>query len=214
MSYMAETYMLQALQTGLASIRQTPTQLADILTALNANELAAAQSWFGNLNLGNSNIPNTNRLIIAPGFPMAPEQLPFIGVTVADESQITEQTGIGLEYYTLTDSSGVVTETRGLRFSGTLKATIYTPNADLIVWISSVCKWALMTQFDWLGSDAGGGMNNIQIRLGDYEPQPGFLPIFTFARGISISAEYDLVFSTVPPLITSTTTTPTFSVYK
>lgn len=208
---MAETYMLQALQNGFSSIKQNPAQLAEILTALNANELAVAQQWFGNLNLTSANIPNTNRLIIAPGFPNAPEQLPFIGVTIADERQIPEQTGIGLGYYTVTDpNTGVITETRGARFQGTIKATIYTPNADLIVWLSTVCKWSLLSQYDWLGSDAGGGLNNIQVYLGDYEPPPGFLPIFTFARGVFLQAEYDQVFTTQPQPITSATITGTF----
>lgn len=213
MSMMAETYMLQALRNGFSSIKQNPAQLADILTALNADELAVAQQWFGNLNLTSANIPNTNRLIIAPGFPNAPELLPFIGVTVAEERQLTEQTGIGLNYYeTIDPTTGAITRTRGARFSGTLKATIYTPNADLAIWLSAVCKWALLSQYDWFASDEVG-MNNISITVGDFEPQPGFLPIFTFARGVFLSAEYDQVFTETPHPITSLIADGSFSIY-
>lgn len=203
---MAETYILQALQTGITSIRGNTAQLDNILTALNANEMAAAKAWFAD---------TTKRIFVAPGFPMAPEQLPFIGITVADESQIESQTGIGLEYSTSVDGSGNIIDTRGARFQGTVKATIYTPNADLVVWLSTVCKWSLLTQYDWLGSDNGGGMNNITIRTGDYEPQPGFLPIFTFARGVFVTAEYDMIFvpaTNIAP-ITSNTFSPSFTTY-
>ncbi|UOF90777.1 hypothetical protein LSG31_00395 [Fodinisporobacter ferrooxydans] len=200
---MAETYMLQALQNGLASIRSNPSQLADILTALNANELSAAQQWFGNAN---------NQIIIAPGFPMKPEQLPFIGITVGNDDQIESQTGIGLDYYTSTDSgSGIITQYRGAPFNGAIKGTIYTTNADLIVWLSAVCKWSLLSQYDWLGSDNGGAMRNIRIGLGDYEPSPGFLPIFSFARGVYLYGEYDCVFTTQPQAITSDSVTGSFS---
>jgi hypothetical protein len=195
---MAETFMLQALQNGLLNVRQNPAILDEVLTALNPNELAAAKVWFSN--------PKT-KLYIAPGFPQAPEQLPFIGVTMAEEGQIESQTGIGLDYYS--DNEGK--NYRGARFKGTLKATIYTPNADLIVWISTVLKWSLLSQYDWF--DETAGFNNIQTKLGDYEPSPGFLPIFTFARGIFLSAEYDLVFTSIPETITSGTVAGDFNIY-
>lgn len=188
---MAETYLLQAMQAGINSIRQNPSQLASVLSALNDNELASATQWF---------LDPRNMIIVAPGFPMETTHLPFIGVTIADERQIGEQTGIGLDYYTITGPDGTV-QTRGARFSGTLKATIYTPDANLIIWISTVCKWALLAQFDWFGNQ---GFNNLSVSLGDFEPSPQFLPIFTFARGVMLSGEYDLVFTETPLLSTTT----------
>jgi hypothetical protein len=191
---MAETYLLQALQAGINSIRQNTTQLADILSALSPNELTAAQTWFAN---------PANTITIAPGFPSETTPLPFIGVTVADETQILEQTGIGLDYYNEIDAQGNVIQHRGARFIGQLKATIYTQNADLIVWLSAVCKWSLLTQYDWFGEQ---GFNNVQIGLGDFEPSPQFLPFFTFARGVFLRGEYDQTFKNTPSLITSTQT--------
>jgi hypothetical protein len=185
---MAETYFLQALQAGIRSIQQDTEQLAYILTALSDDELNAAKEWFGNLE---------NVITVAPGFPMETTRLPFIGVTIADDTQIEGQTPIGLDYYTVTNPDGTVTETRGARFNGFLKGTIYTPDANLIVWISTVCKWALLAQFDWLGDQ---GFNNLNISLGDFEPSPQFLPIFTFARGIFLRGEYDAVFLKTPQI--------------
>ncbi|KIL42076.1 hypothetical protein SD70_02515 [Gordoniibacillus kamchatkensis] len=211
---MAETYVLQALQRGFQQVQQNPALLDDILSALNANELAAAKGWFGNLNLTAANIANKNRLIIAPGFPAAPEQLPFIGVTVAEGGQIEGQTGIGLQYYTVSDDAGNVVNARGARFNGSIKATIFTPNADLIIWLSQVCLWALLTQYDWFASDDGGGMNEIVIRIGDYEPQPIFLPTYTFARGVFLNAEFDIVFTTSATPITSSIVSGSFETYQ
>jgi hypothetical protein len=185
---MAETYLLQALQAGIISIRQNPSQLAYILSALNPTELASATQWFSN---------PANAITIASGFPMETAHLPFIGVTVAEETQIQSQTGIGLEYYTIANLDGTSTSVRGARFSGSLKATIYTPDANLIVWISTVCKWALLAQFDWLGEQ---GFNDLNVSIGDFEPSPNFLPIFTFARGIILRGEYDVVFLTTPAI--------------
>lgn len=200
---MAETYMLQAISNGLDQVRQNPEILDDILDALNENELAATKAYFGNAN---------NKIFIAPGFPQQTNQLPFIGVTTADENQIVEQTPIGLEYYEGVDNNGNTVQYRGARFNGLLKATIYTPNADLLIWLSVVLKWSLLSQFDWFGSDEGGGMNNIQIGLGDYEPQPQFFPEFVFSRGVFLRAEYDQVFKGIPQLITSTQTTGNFQI--
>lgn len=196
---MAETYLLQAMQAGINSVQQNPSQLASVLSALNTEELASAQQWFSN---------TANRITIAPGFPMETASLPFIGVTVANEDQIESQTGIGLDYYAMTDGS----MQRGARFSGALKATIYTPDANLIIWISTVCKWSLLTQFDWLGEQ---GFNQITISVGDFEPSPQFLPIFTFARGVILRAEYDLIFTDLPTTpISSTTVSGNFQVYE
>jgi hypothetical protein len=45
------------------------------------------------------------------------------------------------------------------------------------------------------------GFNNISISIGDFEPQPQFLPTFTFARGIFLRAEYDQVFIESPQIL-------------
>lgn len=200
---MAETYMLYALSNGFSAIKDPATAsktLPDILSALNANELNAAIQWFTD--------PN-KPVIIAPGFPSDPAQLPFIGVTVANDGQKAEETGIGLAYYRRDNSDGTKSDVRGLRFAGNIKATIYTPDANLIIWLSCVCKWALMTNYDYFNDE---GLNNVQIGLGDYEPSPEFLPIFSFARGIFLTADYDCTFTQVPTGGTSVKVTPTFNV--
>jgi hypothetical protein len=191
----AETYLLQALQAGFDSIRNDPSQLASVLFALNDQELAAATQWFSDAN---------NVVVVAPGFPMETSVLPFIGVTIAEETQIEGQTPIGLDYYTVDNGDGTVTETRGTRFTGSLKATIYSPDANLVVWISAVAKWAIIAQFDWLGEQ---GFNNINVGLGDFEPAPGFLPVFTFNRGLFVRAEYDFIFLKVPTITPITSIT-------
>lgn len=200
MTMMAETFLLQVLQNGFSSIRNQPSQLNDILDALNDNEILSASTYFSN---------PKNKITIAPGFPSEPAHLPFIGVTLADDNQITEQTGIGLNYYETTDASGNITQLRGTRFRGVIKGTIYSPNADVVVWLSVICKWAMLSQFDWLAENAG--LNEIQIRMGDYEPQPGFLPIFTFARGVFLTAEYDSVFKEQPSRIQGSSATGSYS---
>lgn len=192
---MAETYLLQAVQAGINSIRQNPSQLASVLSALNNAELAAAIKWFSD---------PRNVITIAPGFPMETTHLPFIGVTIADENQLSDQTGIGLSYYTVSNPDGTTTSTRGARFLGALKATIYTPDANLIVWISTVVRWSLLAQFDWLGEQ---GFNNLMISVGDFEPSPQFLPIFTFSRGVILRGEYDIVFLTTPDIETVSSVT-------
>lgn len=190
----AETYLLQALRAGINSIMQDPSQLDDILIALNENELASAKQWFSN---------PSNVITVAPGFPMETSTFPFIGVTIADDSQMEGQTGIGLDYYEIENPDGSFTSTRGARFLGTLKATIYTPDANLLIWISALCKWSILAQFDWLGEQ---GFNNINVSLGDFEPSPEFLPIFTFARGLVVRGEYDFVFTKTPQAISYTYT--------
>ena len=201
---MYETYMLQALDNGINAVRQDTTKLADILDALNPAELAAAQAYFGDSGI---------EIYVAPGFPMEPSRMPFIGVTVANEEQIAGQTPIGLAYERIDNGDGTWTDVKGARFQGTLKATIYTSNADLIMWLSAVCSWALLSQIDTIFSETAG-MNNILTGLGDYEPSPSWLPIFTFARGVWLSGEYDKTYLVIPPIITSAMATGTFSAFR
>jgi len=54
-------------------------------------------------------------------------------------------------------------------------------------------------------------MNNIQQGLGDYEPSPSWLPLFTFARGVWLSGEYDKTYLCTPPIVTSASVTGTFT---
>ncbi len=198
MGMMAETYVLQAIQNGLASIAGNTAQLAEILDALNTSELAAAQSYFGN--------PAANKIIVAPGFPMEPTQLPFIGVTVANAEQSMRHAPIGLQM-AMTHSGSTWVNTQGAVFDGTIKCTLYTPNADLVIWLSEIMAWAMLSQFA-LFTNAGFG--NLQVVLGDYEPQPAFLPIFTFARGVFLRALFTKSFTTAPlQSITSATVTLT-----
>jgi len=198
---MTESYMLQALVNGIQSVQQNPALLADILDALNEAELQAAQSYFGN--------PET-QIYLSPGFPMEAAQMPFIGVTIANESQITEQTPIGLVYERVNNGDGTWTDIKGARFNGTLKATIYSPNADLVIWLSAICSWSLLSQYNYFNEY---GIGNIQTGLGDFEPSPQWLPMFTFARGILLSAEYDKTFTVSPTIVTSQLATGNFSVY-
>ncbi len=135
--------------------------------------------------------------------------MPFIGVTVAEDSQIVEQTPIGLVYERINNGDGTWTDVMGAPFRGTFKATIYTPNADLIVWLSAICSWALLTQYNWFVNTLG--MRNLQIGLGDYEPSLQWLPNLVFARGVWLSAEFDKTFTGAPTIITSSSTTGTFS---
>lgn len=195
---LAETYVLQAIQNGITSIQQNTAQLADILDALNANELAAAQRYFG---------AATTKITVAPGFPMEPTQLPFIGVTVANADQNMGQTPIGMMADMVVNSDGTYTVVQGARFNGSIKCTIYTPNADLIVWLSEIALWSLLSQYALF---TNAGMGRLQTSIGDYEPSPGFLPIFTFARGVFLSAQYTKTFSSVP-VQTLTSATVTFT---
>lgn len=196
---MYETYMLQALANGIQSIQKNVSQLSDILDALNTSELAAAQSFFGNAQ---------NKIYIAPGFPADATRMPFVGVTVASEEQIPDQTPIGLAYERINNGDGTWSDIKGARFKGVVKATIYTPNADIMMWLSAVCSWAILSQYDFFSNTAG--MNNLQSGLSDYEPQPVWLPSFVFTRGIWLSAEYDKTYVATPHVITSATSTATF----
>lgn len=186
---MTETYMLTALANGIKSVQQNPALLKDILDALSLKELQAAQAYFGN--------PST-KIYLAPGFPMEPHQMPFIGVTIANEEQIQEQTPIGLAYDRIQNEDLTWTDVKGARFRGMLKATIYSPNADLVIWLSAICSWALLSQYDYLNES---GLGNISTGFGDFEPSPGFLPLFTFNRGLFLSAEYDKTFTVSPTLV-------------
>lgn len=197
---MYETYMLQALTNGLQSIQKNTAQLSDILDALNPSELAAAQNYFGN---------PVNKIYIAPGFPSDPARMPFIGVTVANEEQIPEQTPVGFAYGRIENQDGTWTDVKGARFRGIIKATIYTPNADVLMWLSAICSWSLLSQYDFFANI--GEMSNLQSGLGDFEPQPVWLPTFIFCRGIWLSAEYDKTYISNPPVITSTYTSATFT---
>lgn len=196
---MAETYMLQALSNGINQVRSNTSLLTDILDALNPNELNAAKTYFGDA---------TKTITIAPGFPSSTNVLPFIGVTVANDATIPSQMGIGNAYYRVENADNTFSDRMGARFSGNIKGTIYTPNADLIVWLSAVCKWSLLTNIGWFDDTAG--LNNVQISLGDYEPSPDFLPVFTFARGVFLSGEYDSTFTVTPSGATSATINPGF----
>lgn len=209
---MYETYMLQALTNGLQSVQQDPSQLADILDALNPDELAAAQNYFSSLMINPvGNLPKgQSRIYVAPGFPMETGKMPFIGVTVANDEQIPTQTPIGLAYQRINNGDGTWTDVRGARFRGTLKATIYTPNADLVVWLSAICSWALLSQMDAIFIELAG-MSTVLIGSGDYEPSPSWLPLFVFARGVWLSGEYDKTYINVPPMITSANITGTFT---
>ena len=176
MSMMAETYMLQALQQGIASIQQNTAQLTTILDALSPQELASAQNYF-----------KTVKITIAPGFPQQQTDMPFIGVTLATAQQSTQRTPIGWTSQTIDNGDGTSTEVMGIVFDGVIKATIYTPNADVIVWLSEVVTWSLAV-FASIFWNAGFG--NVEIGMGDYEPSPDFLPVITFARGVTLSATW------------------------
>lgn len=195
---MTESYMLTALSNGIQSVQQNPALLGDILDALSLSELQAAQAYFGN---------KGTKIFLAPGFPMEQGQMPFIGVTIASESQIVEQTPIGLAYDTIDNGDGTWTDVKGARFSGTLKATIYSPNADIVIWLSAICSWALLSQYSYFNDQ---GLGNVTTGLGDFEPSPQWIPVFTFARGIFLSAEYDKTFTVNPQVITSALATGTF----
>lgn len=191
---MYETYMLQALTNGMQSIRQDTSKLEEILDALSLQELASAKAYFGN---------SKNQIYIAPGFPGDPPKFPFIGVTVANEDPIDTQIPIGLAYDRIDNGDGTWTDVKGMRYKGILKATVYTPNADLLIWLSAVCSWCLLSQIDFFTETAG--INNVLVGTGDYEPAPQWLPVFTFARGIWLSGEYDKTFLSTPtPIVTST----------
>lgn len=197
---MAETFVMQALQMGLSEIQQDPLKLAEILTALNSQEMAAAQGFFA----------SKTAVTIAPGFPSDQSIFPFIGVTVADEDMIAEQTPIGLAYYTERQADGSWIDTMGARFTGALKCTIYTPNVDVLIWVSAVMKWALLKSIPWFHTEEGGDMNNIRIRIADYEPSPQWLSTFTFTRGVIVFAEYDSTFTGKPTVVTSVVQNPTY----
>ena len=177
---MYETYVLQALRTGIASIQGDVDQLDDILDALSPTELASAKLYFAN--------PKTT-IYVAPGFPQESSRMPFVGVTVASEDPLQAQTPISYEFITANNGDGTWTQITGGRYHGTIKATIYTPNPDLILWLTAIVWWSLMTQISLFISTAN--MNNVLIGMGDYEPSPSFLaPLFVFARGIWVSGEY------------------------
>jgi len=199
---MTETYMLNALANGIKSVQQNPSLLEDILDALSDSELAAAKSYFGNVK---------TKINLAPGFPMESGHMPFIGVTIANEGQITEQTPIGLVYETINNGDGTFTDIKGARFKGTLKATIYSPNADVVIWLSAICSWALLTHYSYFNEE---GLGNLTTGLGDFEPSPQWLPVFTFARGIIMSAEYDKTFTATPTVVTNAYSSGTFSVFS
>jgi hypothetical protein len=181
---MAETYLLQAIQAGIAQIQQTPSLLTDILDALSAEEQTSAQNYF-----------TTAKIKVAPGFPQEQMDMPFIGVTVAAMQQNARITPIGFASQTIDNGDGTSTVVAGFGVDGVIKATIYTPNADLIVWLSEVVFWCLGTQAQ-IFFDAGFGA--LQLGLGDYEPSPDFLPVFTFARGVTLSGKWLKSFAAPP----------------
>jgi len=182
----AETYVLQAVQNGITTIQQNASVLSDILDVLSLDQLVSAENFFGN--------PKT-KIGIAPGFPMQTTQLPFVGVTVANSEQDMGRTPVGMSFGTKTNIDGTVSPLIGGRFNGQIKATIYTPNADLIVWLTEIVFWSLFTQMDLFTQ---AGMNRISVNMGDYEPSPDFFPVPTFTRGVFLSAQYSKVYATVP----------------
>lgn len=181
---MAEVYVLKALQNGLLEIQQDPSKLDKILTALNSSEMESAQSFFA----------DPKAISIAPGFPSNQSIFPFTGVTVADEDPLEEQTPIGMAYDRVQDDLGTWWDVMGARYNGAIKCTIYSPNADAIIWISAVVKWALLKSIGWFHTEDGGEMNHIRVRVADYEPAPQWLSTLTFARGVFLFAEYDSTF--------------------
>ena len=189
MSMMAETYLLQAIQTGLSQIQADTGLLVDILDALNANELASAQNYFA-----------TAKIKVAPGFPMEQTDMPFIGVTVATMQPLSNRMPIGWTSETINNGNDS-TIVQGFPVEGVIKATIYTPNADLIIWLSEVVYWALATQLSFFTEQ---GFGDVQFSMGDYEPTRDFLPVFTFARGITFSAKWLKSFAATVPNVTST----------
>lgn len=197
---MTETYMLQALTNGLQKVCQNTNLLDEILDALNPGELSAAKKWFGD--------PRT-QITIAPGFPVEQTKMPFIGVAVAQEDQDTSQTPVGFALDRTPNGDGTWTDVKGAVFDGTIKATIYTPNADLVIWLSAFCLWALMDNYDLFFD--GAGIWDVQIGLGDYEPSPQWLPVFVFARGVYIRGNWLKTFTGTPNLVTSHTESATFT---
>lgn len=197
---MSETYVLQALSNGIQQIQQNPQLLTDILDALNQQELASAMNYFGNPKI---------EIEIAPGFPMEQSKMPFIGVTVADEHQDMSEQPIGAVVDSIDNGDGTWTDIKGYPFDGTIKATIYTPNPNVVVWLSAICSWALMSQYDFFYNKAG--MWAIETGLGDYEPSPQWLPTFVFARGAYLKGKWYKTFKGTPQIVKSTQNTGTFS---
>lgn len=197
---MSETYVLQAISNGLQTIQQNPGLLNDILDALNDQERMSAVTYFMN--------PQT-KIIVAPGFPNQQSQFPFIGVTVAEENQSIGDQGIGLMFDRNDNGDGTWTDVKAVPFEGTIKATIYTPNPDLIIWLSAICSWALISNYDFFYETAG--MWEVQCGLGDYEPSPQYLPIFVFARGAYLKGKWNKTFKSIVRPVTSSLTTGTFN---
>jgi hypothetical protein len=169
------------------------------LDALSPQELTSAKSYFGN---------SKNRIIVAPGFPGEQTTMPFIGVTVAEEHQDTSETPMGFAVERIDNGDGTWTDVQGFSFDGSIKATIYTPNADLIIWLSAVCEWALLSNYPFFINTAG--MYTVQSGLGDYEPSPQWLPIFVFARGVYLRGKWMKTITSSPVTVTTTLTTGTF----
>lgn len=198
---MSETYVLQVLSNGIQQIQQDTSLLDDILDALNTQELTSAKSYFGN--------PKT-KIIVAPGFPNEQTPMPFVGVTVAEEHQDDANTPIGYAFDRIDNGDGTWTDVRGIAVDGTIKATIYTPNADVIIWLSAICQWALISQYDFFMSESGAAMYEVSSGLGDYEPQPQWLPTFVFSRGAYLRGKWMKTIKSSPNVVTSTSTTATF----
>lgn len=197
---MSETYVLQGLTNGIQQIQKNPALLDDILDALNTQELASAKSYFGN--------PKT-KIIIAPGFPNEQTPMPFVGVTVAEEDPDASETGIGFALIRTDNGDGTWTDIKGYNYAGSIKATIYTPNADVIVWLSAICEWSLIQNYDFFMDTAG--FYEVGCGLGDYEPQPQWLPVFVFLRGVYLRGKWTKTIKSSPNVVTSTLTTGTFT---
>lgn len=185
-SMVGETYVLQAVQQGLASIQSNPAQLSGILDALSTAELASAQSYFGN--------PQTV-IKVAPGFPMQQPDLPFIGVTLGLAEQDMRRGPVGWNAGTVDNGNGTTSQQFSMVVNAQIKATIYTANADLIVWLSEIVWWAIATQSSVF---LNAGFGHIGLSMGDYEPQPDFLPVFTFVRGLTVSMTFSKGFLGAP----------------
>ncbi|MHB1418294.1 MAG: hypothetical protein ACYCX4_01715 [Bacillota bacterium] len=171
-----DALVVQAIKDGLAMVKANTTLLDDILTSLEPEELAEAKTWFGNAK---------NRVNVFKGFPRNPAaEVPCVSVTLAGEQETDEPMG---DFVEIDEEASDYQEIDGSWFVSNYKATVFTENANLTVWIQTVAKWVLLVKRAWLQEQ---GLVEQSLSSGDFEPVPEYFPDFVYTRAVNLNAKH------------------------
>lgn len=173
MFMLVDTILSQVITNQLDNLRQNPSLLDTIFSAVDDNTRNQIKGYILN-----------NQINVLRGFPRDPAVLPAYAIVLGSERE--EPEAIGQYLYDDDDSNQ---EVYGTFYVAQYRIETWTTNADLTILLYNLLKWILLSNRDYLETQ---GIKRQTITGTDFEPIRIEFPELIYRRTAILDAMYEV----------------------